>query len=264
MATTWWPGRGTGRSRASSGRASQLGQRRSWNFSHTRGMGEEDGSMAVPQASATVARPRVSTSRLRRRMAAKSLIMRSAMWPGSQATTGAACPRGWIQHSTRAADRPHDVGVGDHRALSRPGRAARVDEGGDLLGRHRARLSLEQVGLAPERAAPIVRSRTPRSRGCEGHRWRVSSPKTTMWSSLGSLSLTARILASRSLFSTKHGGAVRVAEHAATPAHGPTAARSHSRSTAASIGDVPLRVGCWRRSRCGPRARSRARPAGGP
>ena len=49
-----------------------------------------------------------------------------------------------------AAQRPHDVGVADHGPLGRAARAARIDDGGQVLGPDQAGPFVHRVGVAGE------------------------------------------------------------------------------------------------------------------
>ena len=110
------------------------------------------------RSSATVDRLRANHVSAPTATAAKSLIMRSAMWlSGRNDSSRSPSPMSHQRH--RALERPHDVGVADHRALGRAGRAARVDERGQLPGQHRVGARVEQI-RARARAA---RRRSARS-----------------------------------------------------------------------------------------------------
>ena len=53
-----------------------------------------------------------------------------------------------VHHGRGAAERPHDVGMADHHPFGRPGRAARVHERRQLVGRDRVRPGVEHTGLS--------------------------------------------------------------------------------------------------------------------
>ena len=53
-----------------------------------------------------------------------------------------------LQQRHCALEGPHDVGVADHRALGRPGRAARIYERRQASRQHRVGTDFEEVGLA--------------------------------------------------------------------------------------------------------------------
>ena len=130
----------------------------SWSFSHTRGTAKNTVGRQSRRSSATVERLRANHVSAPTATAAKSLIIRSAMWlSGRNERSRSRSPIS--TNDDRALDRPHDVGVADHRALGRAGRAARVDERGELLGRHRAGAH-RRTDRARARAAPRRSSRS--------------------------------------------------------------------------------------------------------
>ena len=239
-----------------------LARTASWNFSHTRGTAKKTVGWQSRRSSATVARLRANHVSPPTAMGAKSLIMRSAMWLSGRNDRNRS-PSADLDHRHGAADRPHDVGVGDHRALGRPGRAARVDEGGDLVGRHRAGPGLEQVGFALEPGR--ARSRATRSKPTMyGSSMRRSSSKTTMRSSFGSLSLTAEDPPEQVFVLDEAHSRVGVAEDVGhllgcaglVERHGHAAVGQR-----AEVGDVPLESVVGEDPDVLARPRSRARPA---
>ena len=90
---------------------------------------------------------------------AKSLIMRSAMWRQRQERQESLRPRGCRRSETALRIVHMMLAWLIIVPFGRPGRAARVDERGELLGlRPRRRASSNRPGSRCSRAAPIARS----------------------------------------------------------------------------------------------------------
>ena len=124
----------------------------SWNFSQTRGTAKRIVGRHACRSSARVAMLRANHVSAPPTICPKLLIERSVMWLSGRNDRKRSSGRISIKRR-EAAHRRHHVGVGDHRALRRAGRTARVDERGQIGRRHRPTSSSRTTGRCADAAA---------------------------------------------------------------------------------------------------------------